>query len=111
MAKKKTTIEEVETLPIEKKIMSSNSLQVEEIVNTEDLKNFLLNIKDKISEDSNNSIYALTALNYALNLPTINIILNSETKELARDIWLNLKAGGVQLKNPPLLFQEEELVK
>lgn len=73
-----------------------------------DLKSFLLVVRDKMIEDASTSIYVTAAMNYVLNIEDIYDLLNNENKELARDIWLRLKQNGLQLKNPPLLFSPEE---
>jgi hypothetical protein len=74
----------------------------------EDLKTFLLGIRDRLADQSAAAIYAVSAINFALNLPTIYTLLDNENKEIARDIWLRVKQSGMQLRNPPLLFQPEE---
>ena len=82
----------------------------DEIRNKSDLKNFLLSIRDKMAEDTAAPVYALTALNHIMGLPAIYSYLDDDNKELARDIWLRIKQAGFQVKNPPLLFSEEEAV-
>lgn len=78
------------------------------IASKEDLKAFLVGIRDKMTDQSAAPIYAVSAMNFALNLPTIYTLLDNENKEIARDIWLRIKQSGMQLRNPPLLFQPEE---
>jgi len=70
----------------------------------EHLKEFLLNIKDKMGDRAAAPIYALSALNYVMNNPMAYELLDNENKEIARDIWLRLKQAGFQLNDPPLLF-------
>lgn len=74
----------------------------------EELKTFLLSVRDKMADQSSAAIYAVGAMNYVLNLPNIYNLLDNENKELARDIWLRIKQSGMQLRNPPMLFQPEE---
>jgi hypothetical protein len=76
----------------------------EALSSVEDLKKFLRSVLDKMSDDQAAPVYSLALMNHLLNLPTIYSLLDNENKELARDIWLRLKASGVQLRNPPLLF-------
>lgn len=73
----------------------------------EDLKVFLLNVRDKMMDEQAAAVYAMSALNYVLTVDNVYGLLDNENKELARDIWLRLKQSGLQLKNPPLLFGEE----
>jgi hypothetical protein len=75
-----------------------------------ELKSFLSNMLDKIKEDAAPAIYIASAMNQVLNMPDIYTLLDNETRELARDIWLRLKASGFQVKNPPVLFPEGDTV-
>ena len=77
-------------------------------VSITELRTFLLNIKDKMTEDAAAPVYVMSAVNRVLNLPNIYELLDNENKELARDVWLRLKQTGLQLKNPPLLFGADE---
>ena len=79
-----------------------------EIKTPADLREFLGSLRDKMSDQAAAPIYALSAMNYVLNLPEIYTLLDNENKELARDVWLRIKQSGLQIKNPPLLFGEEE---
>ncbi len=72
-----------------------------------DLKGFLLNIRDKMAEETAAPIYALSAMNHLMTLPEIYGLIDNENKEIARDIWLRLKQAGLQLRNPPLFFTAE----
>lgn len=87
---------------------SSDTENFGAITTKEELKTFLLGIRDRMTDQSAAAIYAVSAINYALNLPTIYTLLDNENKEIARDIWLRIKQSGMQLRNPPLLFQPEE---
>ena len=87
---------------------SSTSEPLVEIQTKEELKTYLLAIRDKLRDSIAAPVYALTAINHALNLPNIYDLLDGENKELARDIWLRIRQSGMQVKNPPLLFKAEE---
>ena len=80
----------------------------EEINTTQDLKNFLSNVRDRLREQSAAAIFALSALNYAMSHPKIYELLDNENKELARDVFLRLKQSGLQVKSPPMLFGADE---
>lgn len=73
-----------------------------------DLKSFLNNVRDKMADGVSAPIYAMSAVNHVLNHPSIYQLLDNETKEIARDIWLRLKQSGLQVRNPALLFTAEE---
>ncbi len=78
------------------------------LTSTQDLKTFLLALRDKMVEGQSAAIYAVSAMNHVLTLPKIGDYLDNENKELARDIWLRIKQSGMQLRNPPMLFSPEE---
>lgn len=78
------------------------------IVTKTDLKNFLLNIRDKMTEQVAAPIYAASAMNQVLNMPEVYDLLDKTNKEIARDIWLRLKQAGMQVRNPPMLFSADE---
>lgn len=90
------------------KVSSADGENFGAISTKEELKTFLLGIRDRMTDQSAAPIYAVSAVNYALNLPAIYTLLDNENKEIARDIWLRIKQSGMQLRNPPLLFQPEE---
>lgn len=83
---------------------------VSDVNSKKDLKSFLLNIQDKLTDGTAAPVYALTAMNRILTLPNIYDCLDKENKELARDIWLRIRQAGFQIKNPPLLFSEDEVI-
>ena len=78
------------------------------IVTKADLKTFLLNIRDKMTEHTAAPIYAASAMNHILSMSDIYDLLDKTNKEIARDIWLRLKQAGLQMRNPPLLFSGDE---
>lgn len=72
-----------------------------------DLKTFLLNIRDKMVEQTAAPVYAVAAINQLLTTPELYKYLNEENKELSRDIWLRIKQSGFHSANPPMLFGKE----
>jgi len=82
-------------------------MDAEPITSASELKKFLLHVKDKMDDDSAAPLYAMSALNYVLSLPNVYDVLEAESREVAREIWLRLKKSGLQLRNPPLLFPDE----
>jgi hypothetical protein len=95
-----------------KKVKTQASSEVEgsvNISNKEELRTFLLSIRDKMTEQVAAPIYAVSALNYVLNLPNVCALIDNETKEIARDIWLRIKQSGMQVRNPPFLFSADEV--
>ncbi|MBX7145593.1 MAG: hypothetical protein K1X79_14170 [Oligoflexia bacterium] len=91
-----------------KKAKGSEVEGLGEITTKEQLKTFLVEVRDRLADQSAAAVYAVTAINHMMSLPSIYSLLDNETKEIARDIWLRIKQSGMQLRNPPLLFQPEE---
>lgn len=96
----------------EAKPKSENTAVVEDnfgkISTKGDLKNFLMGIRDKMTDNVAAPVYAMSAMNHLLGMSEIYALLDNENKEIARDIWLRLKQSGLQLRNPPLLFGAED---
>lgn len=80
------------------------------IGSSEDLNRYLLSVRDRLSDQSAPPVYAMTALNAILRMENIYKLLTPENKEIARDIWLRLKRDGMQVNNPPLLFDVNESI-
>lgn len=80
--------------------------EAEEITSCESLRSFLNGIRERMADGGAPAVYALSALNYVMNLPGVYGFMDEENREIARDIWLHLKQSGFQLKDPPLLFEE-----
>lgn len=91
--------------------LSGTSEEYGSLATTEDVKAFLHTILDKMREEVAAPIYVVSAMNHVMNLPQIYKLLDKESKEIARDIWLRLKANGLQVRNPSLLFEPEEIAE
>lgn len=98
MAKKEKKTEKTESL---------NGNSPEAITTKQELKEFLISLREKLNDESTATIFAMSALSYVLNLPNIYELFDQDTKECARDLWLRLKTAGMQIKDPPLLFGAE----
>jgi hypothetical protein len=90
-------------------VMDSPMDVVTDIKSADDLKKFLISIRDRLSDKTCAPVYALSGLAHALKLTGIYQFLNEDNRELARDIWLRLKKSGLHVQAPPILFSEEEL--
>ena len=86
-----------ETKPLKNGKAGNNHQAVGDILSESDLKSFLLNIRDKMAEQTAAPVYAVSALNQILISPELSKLLNEENKELSRDIWLRIKQSGFQL--------------
>jgi hypothetical protein len=85
---------------------SNPAAVVDEISKSSDLKAFLVTVRDKLADEQSPAVTAMSAMNYLLSRTDIYSLMDSENKEIARDIWLRLKQTGLQLRNPPLLFDQ-----
>ena len=81
---------------------------LEQISSKDDLKKFLGMLLSRMDADQAAPIYVLTMMNHLLTLPDIYQFLDEENKETARAVWLRMKQKGMQLRNPPMLFGEEQ---
>lgn len=80
---------------------------VSELKTAQDLKTFLVQVRQKLLEDVAPPVYTLAAMNLVLNRSDIYQLMSPEAEEVAKDIWTRLKNRGIQLRNPPLLFGSE----
>jgi hypothetical protein len=98
----------------DKEAKSSQDLGVQDtavfgqVTTREDLKAFLHSLVDRMSANEVAPFYALIAMNHVMNLKEFYSLLDKESKELARDIWLRIKTAGLQVANPPVLFGADE---
>jgi hypothetical protein len=74
-----------------------------------ELKQFLVTLRDRVTEEQAAPIYILTALNHIMHTASVQALLENETKEIARDLWLRLKQAGLNVHTPPLLFGDESV--
>lgn len=79
-----------------------------DVKSADDLKKFLLSLRDRMSDNTCPPVYAMGALSHALSLSGIYQMLTDENREIARDVWLRLKQSGLHIKAPPMLFDEDE---
>lgn len=91
-----------------KAAVNGEGVNIGAISSKADLKTFLVSIRDRMTDGSVAPIYAMSAMNSLLSMAEIYSLLDNENKEVARDIWLRLKQSGLQLRNPPILFGEDE---
>lgn len=78
------------------------------IASKADLKDYLALLKEKMLDGQAAPIYVLGALNNILTMPNVYDLLDKTNQELAKDLWQRLKATGMQVKNPAVLFGPEE---
>ena len=78
-----------------------------EITTNAALKTFLQSLLDRMEDGQVAPIFAFSAINHLLSKSEFLPLFCTETKELARDIWLRVKQSGMQVRNPVFLFGTE----
>lgn len=78
---------------------------IDKITTVAELKSYLSAVRDRMEDGTGASIYAMSAVNYVFSLEKIYDLLDSENRTTLKEIWLRLKQSGVQVRNPPLLFE------
>ena len=83
---------------------NSETSEVEGINSNQALKGFLQGLLDRVSEGQVPPIFAFSMMNHLISSQQICSYFCSDTKELARDIWLRVEQSGLQVRNPVFLF-------
>lgn len=74
----------------------------------EEVAEFLRNLSGKPLDRDGLYLHCLIGLNHLLSLPNVNELFDEELKTEARDLWKKIKARGLELVDPPLLFGQPE---
>ena len=69
-----------------------------------ELQNFIDELSKQIVQPKPAYLHLIIALNHILRQEDVAVVLDLQMKEQLKDIWLKLKSTGVQLNDPPLLF-------
>lgn len=85
---------------------SDSTPRVGSIASRGELKQFLQTLRDRVGDGQASPIHVMTALNHVMHTPELCPLLDDESKEIARDLWLRLKQSGLQMHTPPLLFSD-----
>ena len=70
----------------------------------EDVQAFLSEIAERVISSNNAYLHSVLALDHLLREPNAAELFDGDLKEQARDLWVKLKATGLQLNDPPVLF-------
>ena len=76
-----------------------------------DVTGFLADISEQIVDSQGNYLHSFIALNEILNQPNAEKVFDEELKSKAKELWIKLKASGLEVNDPPLLFGVPELGK
>ena len=69
-----------------------------------ELKEFIVLLNEEVSKKNDVVLHSALALNNLLLLPNARDLFDEELKEKAREVWLKIKAHGLEIMDPPLLF-------
>ena len=71
----------------------------------EALEQYLSEMEERVIDEKQGAfLHSVVAINQVFRHPDLPGLLNDELKSQMKDLWLKLKAGGMKLNDPPLLF-------
>ena len=73
-------------------------------ITKQQVKAYLADIEKKVIDREGADMASLVAINDLLNLPNAQDLLDDQLRTQLKDLWIKLKAGGIQVDDPPLLF-------
>ena len=73
-----------------------------------ELTSFIRDVRDKLLKEQAPAIFAMSAMQYVMNLDDIHGMMDTEIKEILQEIWVKLSQSGFHLRKPPLLFADSE---
>lgn len=73
-------------------------------LNKKQVRAYIADIESKVAADQGADMASLIALNHLLTMPNAEKVLDEDLRRQLKDLWQRLKAKGVQLDDPPLLF-------
>ena len=73
-----------------------------------DVQAFLDEMSKQISEGKSAYVHSMLALNRVITLPNANELFTEDLKAQAKELWLKVKATGLQLGEPPFLFGQPQ---
>ena len=65
---------------------------------------FLDEMSKQIEEGNNAYVHSMLALNKVITLPNADDLFTADLKAKAKELWIKVKATGLQLGEPPFLF-------
>ena len=80
------------------------SKEKEQKVSKEEILAFVKDIESRISKNSEAHLHSLLGLNKIMRASNIDTVMDKKLKERLKAVWLKLKAAGVTLVDPPLIF-------
>jgi hypothetical protein len=84
--------------------MQAKDLKSDVGLTEQETKDFLAEIEKRLVARDGSELAAMVALNQILKAPNAFQLLQGDLKEQIKDLWLKLKASGLTLEDPPILF-------
>jgi len=72
-----------------------------------EVDSFLDEITQRITESDDYFMHSMLAINQILRQPKARDWLDDDLKTRIRDLWLKIKSTGLELKDPPILFDRD----
>ena len=82
----------------------ANATEVLQIGSKKELREYVAEIEKRVVEKQGADIAALVAINQILRMPNAAELIDGELKGQIKDLWIKLKASGVNVEDPPMLF-------
>ena len=73
-----------------------------------EIQAFLADIAERVVDSDPAILHSVIALNHLLRQPEAKELFDDDIREQLADLWLKIKASGLHLDNPPLLFEAPE---
>lgn len=83
--------------------MSGNHEDVQTTMTKEDIQKILERLAGSVVNSQ--FIQSMILLDQVLRQPNTRELFDSDMKDQARDLWVKMKSTGLQLNDPPLLFE------
>lgn len=78
--------------------------QAQTPITKESVRSTLETLARSVVGSQSSYMHSMILLDSLLRLPNARELFDEDLKEQARDIWLKIKSTGLQLNDPPLLF-------
>ena len=73
-------------------------------VTRDEVQRYIDDIEKKVVESNEAYLHSVLALDRILRLPNASEVIDETLKGQMKDLWIKLKAAGIKLSDPPILF-------
>ena len=74
-------------------------------IDKEGIRNTLESVARSVVGTQSSYMHSMILLDNLCRLPNARELFDDDLKEQAKDLWLKIKSTGLQLNDPPLLFE------